>query len=128
MKIGEVIKVSVKADELYSSEPKILVNIGEIYQIKVNKKQYWKDSFVTTNPDGFFNPLLFISGRRVKGVKCFCLCATINANEENHFKIGSGIHEFKIEQQGTLFFFPNDSINHYRNNSGSISLEIKRIN
>lgn len=128
MKIGDQISVIVNAKELYSSEPKISVNIGESYEIKVEKNQCWKDWFVNTSPDGFFNPLLFLSGRRVKGVKCFCLCGTINANEEHHFKIGSGTHEFIIEHNGTLLFFPNDSINHYNNNSGSISLEIKRIN
>lgn len=125
MSIGKEINIKVNSIELDSSEPVITVNAGEIYEISVNANQFWCDSFVRTSPDGFFNPLLLLSGRRLKGVKC--LCGTINADENNHFKIGSGIHLFTMPQSGKLFFFANDSIKHYSNNSGSISLVLKRI-
>lgn len=85
------------------------------------------DSCIKTNVEGFFNPLLWISGRRMRGVKCFVLCGTIGKDESNHFKIGSSLTNFTVPATGELYFFPNDSISHYDNNSGTIEVIVTRI-
>lgn len=120
------VTVSVDARELFGGTPLLSVTKGEVYSFSADKKQVWKDSWVKTNVEGFFNILLWFSGRRVNGVKCFALCGTIGKDETNHFKIGSSLSNFTIPTTGELYFFPNDSIRHYDNNEGTIEVVVTR--
>jgi hypothetical protein len=124
--INEDILITIQAKDLYGGTPTLTVEAGQIYSFEVLPNQEWHDAFIRTDADGFFNFLLWFSGRRVKGVKCFTLCGTIGQNEEQHFKIGQNLQHFKISTSGELYFFPNDSIRHYGNNKGSIKLTVRR--
>lgn len=124
---GESVNVIVEAKDLFGGDPELIVEKGEYYLFEVPENQKWKDWCINTNADGFINPLLLISGRRVKGVRCFTLCGTIGKNEDYHFKIGSFLENYKIPISGSLYFFPNDSIRHYSNNSGAILVTVTRI-
>lgn len=127
MQVSEEQEVKVLAKELYSCNPSIIVEEGQVFELTVNPEQTWKDWCIKTPPDGFFNPFLMFFKKRVKKAKCFCLCGTIDKDELNHFQIGSGVFSFTAFKGGNLYFFPNDNVGHYKNNNGSIVLTIKRI-
>ncbi len=124
---GESVFIRINAKDLYGGKPELAVLKGEYYSFKVPEGQKWKDLWFSTDANGYFNPLLLISGRRVPGVRCFTLCGTIGKNEDHHFKIGSLLENYQIPVNGSLCFFPNDSIRHYDNNCGTINVEVTRI-
>lgn len=124
---GQTVTISVEATELFGGSPILTVTKGDVYSFSASKHQIWEDSWVKTNVEGFFNPLLWISGRRVRGVKCFALCGTIGKDESHHFRIGSSLEHFDVPATGKLYFFPNDSISHYHNNKGTIEVVVTRI-
>lgn len=125
--IGDALEIKVCAKEKFSAHPAIFVNKGECYAFKTLPNQRWKDWFIKTTPKGFFNFLLLFSGRRVKKVKCFALCGTIQKNEEHHFYIGNTNVEHTVPISGDLYFFANDYIKAYGNNKGAISVNVKRL-
>lgn len=106
------------------SDFKLPVHKGDVYEFRCDPGQHWKDWWIKTNADGFFNLLAWIAGLRVKGVKCFCLCGCYNDDEATAFPIG--LHKtITIEKDGYLSFFANDSKNHYGNNKGTIDMTIE---
>lgn len=121
--------IEVFASEPFNGNHNLFVNQGEIYSFSVDPNQCWKDSFICTNENGFWNPLLLFGGARVSKSNCFCICGTIAKNEENHFVIGNKLDNYKIQKSGLLYFFANDSkkLKFYKNNSGSIFIKIRRI-
>lgn len=122
---GQTKVLDIIACEKWSSH-KLAVSQGEKYRIWCDDKQQWKDSFIKSSPDGFFNILAFIAGQRVKGVKCFCLCGAYNKDISTGFAIGSS-KEFDVTISGELSFFPNDTSWAYGNNKGSIKINVLRI-
>ena len=93
----------------------------------VDKKDKWVDFFRPCNADGFDNVFLADRRKRVPGVKCFVLCGTIEENEEDHFALGTSPEDWQAPKEGKLYFFPNDDIRFYWNNSGKILLKVERI-
>ena len=114
------IKVVVQADQHFSSQ-KLHVRAGELYDISCDGSQRWKDWFIKSSPEGFWNPLAIMVGLRVKNVNCFCLCACYNDDITTAFPIGTG-KEVRMEQDGYLSFFANDSAKHYKNNRGQMEV------
>jgi hypothetical protein len=109
--MSEVIKVSIDSREPFSGF-KLPVAAGQIIEFECDKNQRWQDLFVRTSPDGFFNPLAWIAGLRVRGVKCFALCGCYNDDVRTAFKIGTGC-TIRVEKDGFLSFFANDTDGYY---------------
>jgi hypothetical protein len=127
LKVGEFKQLDIDAWEEYSSN-RITITEGEIYHVWCDDKQYWKDSILpSATPSGFFNALALIAGMRVKKTKCFCLCGAYNEKDSTGFSIG--IDKTFITHNGydELSFFPNDTKNFYKNNQGSITINIMRL-
>lgn len=128
LNIGQSQRITVEAPLLWGGDPVLQVVAGEKYHIVVPPGQYWYDSWVKTTPKGFFNPLLWFSGRRVKGVKCFALCGSIGQGDQPYcFYIGDQDTDLTVPKSGNLYFFPNDSKDHYGNNSGRVVVAVRRL-
>jgi len=117
--------LTIAAIDLYSNDP-LQVGAGEEYQFYCDWHQAWKDAWITTTPDGYFNVLGWLIGMRVKHTKCFCLCGVYDEDDSTGFAIGSD-KTIITQQTGLISFFANDVMGHYANNSGSIQLEITRL-
>jgi hypothetical protein len=115
----------IDAKELYS-EHTLYVKSGEEYEFFCDPDQHWKDWFVTANPDGYFNPLALLMGLRAITAKCFCLCGAFDRDDSTSFPIGSK-NIVRMQKMGLLSFFANDVKGFYGNNSGSIKLNITRL-
>lgn len=128
LNIGDLEKIEIFASDYYSKNH-ILIQRNEIYSFSVKEDDCWKDAYIKTNADGFFNPILFNRKKRVKNQKCFKLCGTIGKTEDDsHFAIGTN-HLWTATKSGKLYFFANDhkNIKYYRNNKGSIILNVRRL-
>jgi hypothetical protein len=119
--------ITIQAIDFHAGDPVLHVEAGETYSFACPPGQQWKDSWVKTGPDGFVNLLLWISGRRLKGVKCFCLCGSIGKDDKHLFAIGSRLDQYEMPASGDLYFFANDYKNAYKNNSGSINVVVTRL-
>ena len=117
--------IPLNARDIYSPD-KLLINKDENYLFFCNNDQFWMDWFIKTSPNGFYNLLASIHGLRIKSAKCFCLCGAYNNSDNGAFAIGIR-KEVKIIESGTLSFFANDSSKYYKNNKGTIELNINRI-
>ena len=116
---------TINANELYSGEM-LSVKYGEEYEFFCDPGQYWKDWFIRTGPDGYFNPLARLAGLRTKHTPCFCLCGVYDYDDSTAFAIGS-IKLVEIKSTGVISFFANDAKGYYKNNSGSIKLNVTRL-
>ncbi|MGZ3752862.1 MAG: hypothetical protein ACXVB0_20845 [Mucilaginibacter sp.] len=116
---------TISAQELYSKDM-LRVKKGEKYQFRCEGDQKWKDWFISTTADGYFNLFAWIFGMRVKRSKCFCLCGVFNQDDSTAFSIGSN-NTIVIEKTGLISFFANDAKGFYKNNSGRIDLTITRL-
>lgn len=126
LKQNDVIQLKICAIEEWSSDV-IATKAGEKYHVWCNPGESWTDWFIKSSPKGFFNILASIVGLRVKGVKCFCLCGGYQEDINTAFPIENN-KEFEVDTaEGQLSFFANDSPNHYKNNKGSIIINVKRI-
>ena len=113
----------------YYSDSSLSVKSGESYYFNVGPNNKWWDFVIRSSPCGFNNFLVKDSKKRLPGVKVFCLCGTFEKNENDHFKIGQGLESFEILKDGTIYFLANDHCEPfwYKNNFGSIQLDITRI-
>lgn len=124
--VGQTITLTIYADQEYSVQ-EVAVNTNEQYEFSVDPADRWKDSKIPSSARGFFNIFAWIAGLRVKGVKCFCLCACIGKDDTTAFPIGLGATKTFKGDGGMLSFFANDTRGYYHNNHGSVQLKIKRI-
>ncbi|WP_428331622.1 DUF2235 domain-containing protein [Mucilaginibacter sp.] len=122
---GEELVMAVPATTAYSFEG-LSVLAGETYVFTCDGSQRWNDSWISTSPKGYFNPLASLFGMRVKGQACFCLCGTYECRDELAFGIGTGAQQV-TSSAGILSFFANDTQGFYFNNKGQVNLSIKRI-
>lgn len=116
---------TINAKTLYSTDI-LHVKKGEQYQFYCDKDQGWKDWFIPTGPNGYFNVLAWLIGLRLKSAKCFCLCGVYDQKDSTAFAIGSN-NIIQMEKTGVVSFFANDTKGFYRNNSGCIKLRITRL-
>lgn len=115
----------ILARDPYSTEY-LPVKKGERYKFYVNSCEKWVDSFVTCDANGFNNILLPDRFKRVRGEKCFKLCATMNQDDKGAFAIGKE-RIWTAPQDGNVYFFANDAKWFYWNNKGSIKVNIERL-
>src|SRR5687768_16204758 len=100
MQIGDELLLTICAKDKFSFD-KIAVISGQVFEFTCDRKQRWKDWYINSGPDGFFNLPAWLIGLRVKGVKCFCLCGAYNDQDKGAFAIGSQklVH---VRKAGTL--------------------------
>lgn len=125
LSLNQTAHFTVNANKLYSDEM-ISVKFGEEYEFFCDPGQHWKDWFISSGPDGYFNPLAGLAGLRTKRTPCFCLCGAYDYDDSTSFGIGS-IKIVEIKSTGVISFFANDAKRYYKNNSGSIKLNITRL-
>jgi hypothetical protein len=124
---GQFKIVRVHAEETFSAHPQISVKTGESYSMIAAKKAEWRDSWIRSGAAGYANPLLWFAKPRLSQVRCFCLCGTIDKNEENHFAVGKYLEKYTVGVSGTLFFFANDDLRYYKNNTGYLDIIVARL-
>lgn len=117
----------VKARSKYN---KIMdVTKGSVYSFSASGE--WKDAIIKSSPDGYVlyggicNSLLRY---KKEDSKYFTLIGCVldkDSKEIESFRIGSGTqHTFKTS--GKLCMYANDGKNFYFNNSGSITVSVKK--
>ncbi len=119
--------IEILANDYFSTNY-IEVEKGHQYEFIADCQDFWIDSFIKKNANGFWNILLRNSKKRLKDHNCFLLCGTIEATDDGHFPIGT-YKKWTAPKSGKLYFFANDHINekYYRNNKGSIKLKVRRL-
>ncbi len=122
-RLNETIALRVIASQP-DSEDQLWVEDGEEYTFSCHPEECWVDWYLPSTPDGITNALAWMAGLRVRGVKCFCLCAAY-AKTFGGFAIGSR-KTLPINKTGALYFFANDAPGAYGNNRGIITVNIKR--
>jgi len=132
MKIGETKDAIVHSIEFWN-HTNIELKKGNTYSISVDPKdQKWTDGKwikEVCNAEGFSHRILDIFSflKRYKSAKWFCLIGCIDKSPEDFFKIGIIKENYTPTKTGILNCFANDAKGHYKNNSGSISIKVKRI-
>lgn len=145
---GKSVIVEVFAARWWNSTG-LEVSAGESYRITAKDK--WTDWHYTTDADGYekrnLRPLCW--ARRVRDAPWFRLIAsvahdpTLETNTPSFWKatidsftgLDSGAQlvaigksgQIKIEHDGYLYLFANDAVATYENNSGSLTVEVKRM-
>lgn len=125
----EEINLIINPKDYYSSKY-LIIEQSETYKFTVGPTERWKDWFRTVTVEGFDNLLVRDSKLRMPEYPCFRLCGTLEANESDHFSIGSELKR-QFDRAGNLHFFANDKKDCKfcnENNRGSITLQIKRSN
>jgi hypothetical protein len=89
----------------------------------------WKDWFIKCNANGYSNFLMDLFLRPIKrnpSAKWFQLIGVVN--KDTSCSINLGIKgEFIAPENGRLWVYANDFEFAYRNNYGSIDLEVKKV-
>jgi hypothetical protein len=145
LRVGESATITVEAKEAYNNTKLLLVKNGR-YEISAKGK--WKDaSCKETDPDGFLTsecgssmPGVDIlmgateSIRRASAQKWFCLMGEIfdetcnvfdNITADQQFRIGKS-RVLTPSVSGKLILFANDVLTAYGNNTGKLTVTIKR--
>jgi hypothetical protein len=120
--------LTIVAAEPYSAE-RLTVEQGEKYIVLCAPGQDWVDWFLHADPlKGCWNPPAVWRGMRVRGVRCFTLCAAFKDNDDDGAR-RVPIGESMAMPDGATFlsFFANDCEGYYDNNYGSINITVKRI-
>jgi len=119
---GVPLAIPICAREKYSSH-RVEIKAGEKYVFWCDDDQYWRDLFLKQTPAGYNNVMASLLGLRLDSALCFCLCGSINDDENMLFEIGLKMEKtFNID--GFVSFFANDTPGFYWNNSGAITLNI----
>lgn len=102
----------------------IRINAGEVYLISASGN--WTDWFIDTDADGFCKVILQLVGflRREPKENWFKLIGTID--RQKNYIIGN-YQEITAKESGVLEFYANDISGFYFNNSGFLTVTVKRI-
>lgn len=90
----------------------------------------WIDKKYESGPDGYVSPNLLMKlgefRRRVPKARWFALIGALDADESTQFVIGART-TYEPPRTGELTCFANDWQSKYENNSGSVTLSVKRL-
>jgi len=139
LKKGEGRQFTVYANQKYSGS-RILIRKGEKYRFDIDLCQTWFDGNLIATPLGWqkkskkdleWYKKLFIKTaedeRRHPKAEWFEVLGTINKKEQNLIRITQFIDEpWEADESGEFYAFPNDLINKYGNNLGTIQVTIRR--
>jgi hypothetical protein len=125
LQLGDTKQLTVFAADRYSRNI-VAAEPGQQYHIRYQQGKRWVDLIIPATAAGYKNPLADLFGQRLKGINCFCLCATFNDNDNYAFPIGLE-HTFTTSLAGSLTFFANDVPGYDWNNWGSIEIIVSRL-
>jgi hypothetical protein len=131
---------TVYANQKFSSS-RVLIKKGEKYQFEIDLEQLWFDASIPATPKGWkkkskadlsWYKKLFIKtaedDRRHPKAEWFELIGTVNRNDDGLIRVTEYIDQpWKATESGEFYAFPNDLLNKYGNNLGSIVINIKRV-
>jgi hypothetical protein len=130
LKVGESRTIEVEAGR-YWNRSEMLLGKGCRYDFSCNPKQQWIDWSTPANADGYESNSFILRAserlRRFPDANWIALIGAIGASQRYGFKIGISLKGFTATQTGELCCFANDVSIMYWNNSGSISLTVKRV-
>ena len=139
LSVGASKLVEVFARRLYSDSG-ILIKPGESYEISVFPDQVWFDANITCGPDGWraedkirLHKRWLIKAserfRRMPKLDWFALVGCIGHSDKHAFPAHSDNTPLPYTPTlaGQLCFFANDLLRLYKNNHGSIILNIRRL-
>src|SRR2546430_244559 len=127
LQVGSAATVVVEARQRWNASG-IPVRRGEVYALEVPPGQTWNDASHTVGPDGYELPKLdkFVRWRRRRDQKWFALIGAVGKDEKRSFPVLTGIAQWTAPADGELFFYANDVRIMYGNNSGSVSVTVRR--
>jgi hypothetical protein len=106
----------------------IALERGRVYDVNVEADQTWKDSYISTDADGYtreaLRPFEFL--RRVPDQNWLKLIGAIGRDENSPIIIGSAMTNFSPSKSGELLCFANDVGWMYWNNRGSLRVTVTR--
>lgn len=125
LNIGES-KTLIIDSELKWNETSIHVEAGEIYTIVSTGT--WTDSTTISNANGYSDPFLdlFSNFKRNINAEWFELVVELDSTATAPKYVVGADTTITFNESGTLWFYANDAIGFYGNNSGSINTEITR--
>lgn len=134
MQVGEARSVRIDARDPWNFHGIILAQGGR-YQFTVTDVADWRDSWIDADPEtGWLGWSRYLGAtvawlRRVPDAPWYSLVGTVRGAEGawQCFVIGKGSAEDRSTLTGPLYVFANDMTGRYGNNSGTLTLQIKRI-
>lgn len=123
VEIGKSIEVQIIAREKWNSTH-IEISEGEEYEFVATGN--WRDLFKKSDADGYTNAYMqrFDSRKRAQEYNWFALMGSLD--QSTYFFIGKN-KTITFEKNGELYCFANDANGFYWNNSGKITLTVKRM-
>ena len=107
----------------------ILMEEGARYHLRVAATDTWRDADIVTTADGYSSPNLLLRlaewMRRSPRDQWFALMGALDAKNSTRFHIGTDA-SVRVLRSGELTCYANDVIAMYRNNSGSVRLEVTK--
>jgi hypothetical protein len=129
LSVDETRTVTAQAKETHNW-PTLFVRKGERYSFTASGT--WKNGSTSSGPVGY-TPSMLDAGRRHTAYNMMTLVGELYSADKNpltytgtHFRIGSST-SYTVPRDGFLGFFANDMIAAYFDNTGSVSVTIKRL-
>lgn len=124
--LNESVTCVIHADQVWNSTG-IELTEGCSYALETIGDAVWKDWFIRTGPEGFTKWYLRWSAgkKRMKNENWFALIGTYG--KEMPFLIGKGMPELRPPVTGELVCYANDILGFYGNNSGALTLKVRRL-
>jgi uncharacterized protein (DUF2235 family) len=127
LNIGDAVCVAVFARAAWN-DTTVEVRQGETYALEAIGT--WYDASISCGPEGYASPSLGFRlaerWRRSPGENWFALTGAIGQDQSAAFALGAR-KEVLMPQSGVLYCYANDLPFTYRNNSGSLKVNVKRI-
>ena len=136
LELNEEVEVEVDAEHLYNFTGLMMLK-AEKYEITVDDQESWFDASIECDANGWDRdgqslglkeiPIKLAEGfRRVPDAHWFALCASVGADDDHARKIGHS-STYMAPTKGELTLFANDLKSKYGNNSGSLTVRIKKV-
>lgn len=128
--VNESKTIVVKAGEAYNHTT-LYMSAGEKYQFTVSGTDLWKNNSTETTANGY-QPGLLDGARRQSGYNMMTLVGEIFRDLNNtsytgtHFKIGTS-RTYTAAISGYLMCHANDVLIGYGDNTGQVSMTVKRV-
>lgn len=137
---GEQRTFPVQASLRFTSS-RILVRAGETYRFEIDDRQRWFDGGITASPRGWLpaeeQALPWYQQQLIRTQECkrrhpnaewFEVLGTVNRDDGTLFRpLEHLAHGWEPRESGELYCFPNDLLERYGNNLGSIQVTIIRV-
>lgn len=136
--VSDTLTVQVHASQHYCPA-RVAVKAGETYLFKPESGSHWVDQTIKCDAKGwqakdvislFKRPFFYMKegDRRHPDAEWFELLGSVGRSDAACFRpLHHHTDPWTVNEDGELFFFPNDLIDYYGNNKGFIDVTIKRV-